>query len=241
MFDLLAPVGDFLRRTGIVAPVAVGAAGALGVAVARHNAAHAPVVVGIALAFAVAAAALRQRGAALAALGVASCAAFATPEGLGPLLVACGAVIAARPSSADRRVAAWPEVVDALVALPGVAGLAGVVAAEPSERAGVIAAASVMVLVGSWWRGPRHDAVAVTRPTPAAYLAVVAAVALVLAPEHLGRLGAMPAATRTAGRGAAAGLAVVAVVCVIEGVRQMRAAQAELARVSARRRISTTR
>jgi hypothetical protein len=219
---LLARLSDLLGRTGFVRPAAVAGLGAAGVTVARHNTEHAPVVVFGAVAAVVIATALRERGAAVAALGAAATAAFTTPSGLGPLLVATGVVIAARPALVNRRVAQWPEIVDAVIALPAAAGLAGVAAAQPSERGGVVAAAAGLFLLTTWWRGPRHDA-RPPRVALASYAGAIGAIVVTLAPDRVDALGPLPAATVTAERGVAAGLGVFAVVWVIDGVRALRA------------------
>jgi len=200
----------------------VGGLGALGIVVARDSVNNAPVVVGLAVAAAVIGVALRERGFAVAALGVAATAAFATPAGLGPMLVATGAVIGARPELVDRRVAEWPEIVHAAIALPGLAGLAGVVAAQPSQRGVVVGAAAGVLAVATWWRGPRHASLSSTRPSVAAFLGLPAAAGITLAPDRLDALGALPAATINAGRGAAAAVGVFAVTCLIQAVHTQR-------------------
>lgn len=210
-----------LRRIGFVRPVVVGGVGVLGVIVARHNTEHAPVVVFVAVAAVVVATVLRERGLAVAALGVGATAAFVVPAGLGPLLVAAGIVISARPALVERRLAHWPEVVDALVGLPALAGIASAAASQPSTRGAYVAGATGVLVVGTWWRGPRHGHPP-SVPTWASYLGAVAAIALVLAPERLTFLGALPGAVATTGRGLAAALAVFGLVCLIEVIRARR-------------------
>jgi hypothetical protein len=56
----------------------------------------------------------------------------------------------------------------------------------------------------------------------ASYLGAAAAIALVLAPERLTFLGALPSAVATTGRGLAAALAVFGMVCLIEVIRARR-------------------
>lgn len=214
-----------LRRIALIRPAAVAAVGGLGVVIARHNAEHAPVVVFTAVAVVVVATVLRERGLAVAALGVGATAAFAAPAGLGPLLVATGVVIGARPSLVDRRLAHWPEIVDASVGLPAVAGLASVAAAQPSTRGAFIAGAAAVLVVGTWWRGPRHGH-APGPATIASYLGAAGGVAIALAPARLTFLGELPTAVDTAGRGLAAAVAVFAVVCLIEVVRSRRSVAA---------------
>ncbi len=210
-----------LRRIALIRPVAIAAFGGLGVVIARHNTEHAPVVVFTAVAMVVVATVLRERGLAVASLGVGATAAFAAPAGLGPLLVAAGVVIGARPSLVDRRLAHWPEIVDAIVGLPAVAGLASVAAAQPSTRGAFVAGAAAVLLVGTWWRGPRHVHTP-GPPTVASYLGVAAGVGIALAPARLTFLGELPPEVDTAGRGLAAGVAVFAVICLIEVVRSRR-------------------
>ncbi len=72
MFVLIARAARVLYASGLMRPLAVGAAGWVGVVVARDNDLRAPAVVGAALAVATIATALRERGAALAAIGVAA-------------------------------------------------------------------------------------------------------------------------------------------------------------------------
>lgn len=211
-----------LARSGALAPVAAGGLGAIGVWVARENIDGAPVVVFVALAVAVACVAFRQRGPALAALGVGASAAFATPAGLGPLLVATGCVIAAQPSAIDARLSRWPELFDALIAVPAVAGLASVVAAQPSERGLAVGAGAGALAVVSWWRGPRHGEHEPDHETVVSYLGAVGAVLMAFAPELFEILGVLPDATITAGRGLAAGLAVFTITLVARQVGTLR-------------------
>ncbi|MBA2610204.1 MAG: hypothetical protein H0U92_14805, partial [Actinobacteria bacterium] len=109
-----------LRRIGLVRPGLIGGLGAVGVEFARHHTSNAPAVVFAAVTVVMVGAALRERGWAVAALGVGATAAFATPSGMGPLLVATGVVMGARPALVDTRIAQWPEIIDAVVALPAV-------------------------------------------------------------------------------------------------------------------------
>jgi hypothetical protein len=223
VFDLLERLADAIRATRLLRPATVAFAGAFGVAIARDSVDSAPNIVCACVVVVVVATAYRERGLAVAALGVAATAAFATPAGLGPLLVATGVVIAAHPSTVDRRLAPWPEVVDGLIAVPAFAGLASVAAAQPSQRGAVVAAAATAFLVGTWWRGPRHRVGRPHADTVASYLGALGAAALLLAPDQLDFLGALPSAVATAGRGIAGGLAIVAVACLVQEVRDLRA------------------
>lgn len=223
MFEALERLADLIRSTRIIRPGLVALAGVIGITVARDNVDNAPLVLCVVLAAAMVATFFRERGAAVAAIGVAATAAFATPAGLGPLLVATGVVLAAHPATVDRRLAAWPEIVDGLLAVPGFAGLASVAAAQPSQRGAVLAAASLVFLVGTWWRGPRHADTYGHRDSVASYLGALGGVALLLGAEQFDFLGDLPSAVTTAGRGLAAGLAVFGVACLVQAVREDRA------------------
>ena len=220
MFDLIGRLADAIRATRLTRPALVALFGSFGVSVARDNTDNAPSVVCVAV-FAIASATIyRERGAAVAALGVAATAAFATPAGLGPLLVATGVVVAAHPSTVDWRLAEWPEVVDGLIAAPAFAGLASVAAAQPGQRGAVVAAAAVAFLVGTWWRGPRHGEARAHADSVASYLGALGGAALVFVPGQFDVLGVLPTAVETAGRGLAAGLAVFAVGCLVQELRE---------------------
>jgi apolipoprotein N-acyltransferase len=157
---------------------------------------------------------------------VGAAAAFASPPGLGPLLVAAGAVIAAEPASVDARLARWPEVFDGLIALPALAGLASVAAAQPSERGLAVGAGAGVLAVVSWWRGPRHGDHEPRQETVIAYLGAIVGILLAFAPELFSVLGVLPAATVQAGRGLASGLAVFALATVLRQVGTLRANRA---------------
>lgn len=204
-----------LARSGAIAPIAAGGLGGIGVWAARQNVDYAPAIVFVALAVAVAATALRQRGIALAAIGVGAAAAFPSPPGLGPLLVATGAVVATAPSAIDTRLARWPELFDGLIAVPALAGLASVAAAQPSERGLAVTVGAGVLAVFSWWRGPRHDLHEPDHETVVAYLGAVGGLLLAFAPELFEVFGVLPDATVTAGRGLAAGLAVFVIALVL--------------------------
>lgn len=211
-----------LLATGIVGPVVAGLGGGLGVWAARGNVDSAPVVVAVALVLAALAAYARWRGVALAALGVGAAAAFASPAGLGPLLVATGVIVAAAPAAIDRRVSHWPDLVDGLVALPALAGLASVVAAQPSERGLAVGFGAAVLSAGSWWRGPRRGVAEPQDETVVSYLGAVGGLMLVFAPGLFDVLGVLPDATRTAGRGLAAGIGVFALALLLPEVWTLR-------------------
>jgi hypothetical protein len=215
--------------------VSVGALGALGVTIARHNLEQGPLIVGIAAALALAAALARERGAAVAALGVGAAGAFAGPDAIGPLLVAVGVAIACDVAAVDRRLGPWHDVIDATVALPALAGLAATVAAQPSHRGVVLGAAAGAALLCSAWRGvarqPQPRSVMVE---PAIGLA--AAFVLALAPERVDAFGELPSATVQSARSVAAGVAVFALVALAEVIRADRAAPTRT-KTAAQRRV----
>lgn len=223
-----------LAERVLVAPlsraVVVAALGALGVAAARHYLTQAPAIVGAAGAVAVVAVIVREQGAAVAALGVGAAAAFVSPDGLGPLLVVSGVVVACDVGAADRRLAPWRHVVDAVIVLPAFAGLAGTVAAQPSHRGVALGIASGVVVAGSAWFGRTgrvETQKARERATTSSAVSVgggLAAFVVTLAPDRLGALGDLPAPTVQAARSVTAGLAVFALVVVIAALRAERGA-----------------
>ena len=215
-----------LLASGTVAPVVAGALGAAGVWAARNNVDAAPLVVFVALAVAAACVVLRQRGLAITALGVGTAAAFPSPSGLGPLLVVTGVIIATQPSAIDRRFARWPELIDALIALPALAGLANVVSAQPSERGLAVGVGAGALAILSWWRGPRHGVHEPLDETVTAYVGAVGGLLLAFAPSLFSVLGVLPEATTQAGEGLAAGLAVFVLLLVARTVRTNRPTQA---------------
>jgi hypothetical protein len=190
-------------------PFVVAALGAGGVAIARHNPTPAPAIVGVAAALALVAVLFRERGGAVAALGVGAAAAFVSPDGLGPLLVATGVVLACGIAEADAPLARWRDEIDALVALPALAGLAATVAAQPSNRGLVVAVTAAAAVAGSAWRG-RADGDATL-----ATVGGLAAFVLMIAPDQLDFFGDLPPATAHGARSVASGLAVFALVAVI--------------------------
>ncbi|MDP1794634.1 MAG: hypothetical protein Q8K63_10920 [Acidimicrobiales bacterium] len=211
-----------LLATGVVAPVLAGVGGGVGVWAGRQNVDAAPAIVGATLLVAAAAVLLRQRGIAIAALGVGAAAAFASPAGLGPLLVATGVIVAAVPAAIDRRLARWPELFDGLVCVPGFAGLASVVAAQPSERGVALGAGAGALALLSWWRGPRRGVAEPEHESVVSYLGATGAVLLIGAPELFDVLGVLPDTTTTTGRGLAAAIAVFAVALVLPQIWALR-------------------
>ncbi len=211
-----------LMATGTVAPVAAGGLGAIGVWAARNNPDAAPGIVFAALVVAVACSVLHQRGLAVAALGVGAAAAFPSPAGLGPLMVATGAVIATEPTAIDLRLARWPEVIDGLIALPALAGLASVVAAQPSERGLAVGIGTGVLTAVSWWRGPRHGVYEPIDETVVAYLGVVGGSMLAFAPSLFSVFGVLPGASVQAGQGLAAALAVFVLALVVRQLGALR-------------------
>jgi hypothetical protein len=229
---LFDPLWRAIRVARVLRPTLIGVAGWIGVVVARHNVTNAPVVVGIALATAAIAVALRERGAALAAIGVAVASAFVATDGLGPFIVVTGVALATTPAYAHRVLAPWADVIDGLIALPALAGLATVVASEPSQRGAVVGAVAGGVLIASWLRPPLPRA----RPAFASFLGLIGGVAIAMAPQVWDRLGQLPASTEAAGRGLAAAIAVFAIVGVAEAVWRPRNAAAARGRHVTRRR-----
>ena len=212
-----------LVRSGALAPIAAAVLGGAGVWAARNNIDGAPTVVFVALAVAVGCVVLRQRGLAVAALGVGAAAAFPTPPGLGPLLVATGTIIASQPAASDSRLSRWPEVLDALVAVPALAGLASVASAQPGERGLAVGVGAGVLGAVSWWRGPRHGVHEPDHETVVSYLGLIGVALMAFAPELFAVLGVLPDASITAGRGLAAGLAVFVLTLVTQQVlRQFR-------------------
>lgn len=223
--DVIERLGELIRSTRVIRPFLVALAGWVGVAVARDNIDNAPSIVCVAICALLVATYFQERGAAVAALGVGATAAFATPAGLGPLLVATGVVLAAHPSTVDRRLARWPEIVDALIAAPALAGFASIAAAQPSQRGAAISAAAVALLVGTWWRGPRNDFGRTHRDAVASYLGALFGAALILIPGQFDVLGTLPSATVTAGQGLTAALAVFGIACLVQELREERPAR----------------
>jgi hypothetical protein len=206
----------------LLRPVAVGVLGAAGVALARHNLERGPAIVGIAAGVALLCVLTRERGAAVAAIGIGAAGAFAAPDGIGPLLVAAGIVIACDVAAVDRRLDAWHDVLDAAIALPGLAGLAGTVAAQPSHRGVALGVAAGVAVLGTAWRGvARQPAPHGLMLEPA--VGLLAACVVALAPERIAALGDLPSATVQASRSIAAGFAVFALVAAVDAIRAERA------------------
>lgn len=202
--------------------VLVGALGTLGVAFAHRNADSAPAIVAVTSAVAVAAALLRLRGLSVGALGVGAAAAFVSPDGLGPLLVVTGSLVACDVGRGDLRLAPWRDAIDGLIALPAFAGLAATAAAQPSARGMVVAVAAGLAVVLVVWRGPHPITDSVLAPVVST-LGALGAAAVAIAPERLTRLGELPTATVQAGRSVAAGVALFGLVVVGLTARSLRA------------------
>jgi hypothetical protein len=217
--------GERSAAVRVVLPVIVGGLGALGVAFARSLTSDAPAIVGIAAAVAVAAGALRVPSLGVAALGVGAAAAFVSPDGLAPLLVATGTVLACDVASADVRLSAWGDVVDGCIAVPALAGLAATAAAQPSQRAVVIAAAAGAAVLLSVWRAGSAERWRRASSLLVPSLGAVSGVAVAFAPDRLPHLGELPAATVAASRSLASGLAAFAIVVLLYAVRAERAAR----------------
>jgi hypothetical protein len=205
----------------VLRPIAAGVVGAVGVAIARHNPTQGPVFVGVAAALVLLCLLVRERGGALAALGIGAAGAFGAPDGLGPLLVAAGVLVACDVAGVDRRLREWRDVIDATIALPAVAGLAGTVAAQPSHRGvalGVVAAAAV---TGSAWR-PQAG------PRPAADLALLSGLGLLggfvvaFAPDRVEAFGDLPTASVQAARSATAAFGVFVLALLIGALQAER-------------------
>ncbi|HVV35067.1 MAG TPA: hypothetical protein VHC63_00575 [Acidimicrobiales bacterium] len=211
----MASLSERVGATRLLLPLVVGAAGSAGVAVAHHNPDKGPAVVAVASLVAVVAAVFDERGVAVAALGVGAAGAFPVPAGLAPLLVATGTIVSTEIGLVARGLARWRVLLDALVCVPAAAGLAGTVAAQPSERGEVLAGAAVVALAATLWRN-RTVPLVVTAGSPVAYLGAVAAVALALAPDRIHALGDLPPATITAARSLAAGLGVFVLAVVAD-------------------------
>lgn len=198
-------------------PLLAAVVASAGVSLARHNPDKGAGIVAVAVTVAVVAALLGERGVALAAIGVGAAASFPAPDGIGPLLVLTGVVLTGDVGKVDRRLARWRYVVDGVVSVPALAGLAATIAAQPSQRAVALGAAAAAGIAVTMWRNRSFVAPRLA-VSPVSYLAALAAVAVVLAPDRLHALGDLPAATITAARSVAAGLAVFALAVVADAL-----------------------
>ncbi|HUR78879.1 MAG TPA: hypothetical protein VMZ22_13100 [Acidimicrobiales bacterium] len=214
----------------ILRPVLIAALGALGVTIARHNLTDGPLIVGVAAALAVSCAFFGERGAALGALGIGAAGAFAAPDGIGPLLVLTGVVVACDAAAVDRRLATWRDVIDAAIALPALAGLAGTVAAQPSARAMALGAASAVVVGVAVWR--RRPATRAAGLLVMPGLGCLGAFVVALAPDQLSALGDLPTATVQGARSLAAGFAVFVLALLVGVVQAERAGNTKAAPVT---------
>jgi hypothetical protein len=203
--------------TRLLLPLVVAVVASAGVSLARHNPDKGAAIVAIAVGVALVAAVFGERGAALAAIGVGAAASFAAPDGIGPLLVVTGVIVAGDIGTISRASVRWRYVIDAVVCLPALAGLAGTIGAQPSQRAVALGASAAAGIAITMWRN-RSFVGARVAVSPVSYLAAVAALVVVLAPDRLPNLGDLPAATVTAARSVAAGLAVFALAVVADVV-----------------------
>jgi hypothetical protein len=211
----LASLSERVSVTRVLLPLVVAVVASAGIALARHNPDQGAGIVAVAAVVALVCAVLGERGAAIAAIGVGAAASFPAPDGLGPLLAVTGVVITGDIGLVDRHLVRWRYLIDALVCLPALGGLAGTIAAQPSQRAVALGAASGLAIAVTLWRNrtvkrPRFAA------SPISYIAALAAIVVVLAPDRLTGLGDLPPATITAARSLAAGLAVFALVVVAD-------------------------
>ena len=201
--------------TRVLLPLVVAVVGSIGVSFARNNPEQGAGVVTIAAIVAVGAAVFGERGAALAAIGVGAAASFVEPNGLGPLLVLTGVIVAGDVGTVDRRVARWRYVLDALIALPALAGLAASIAAQPSHRAVALGASAAAGIAITMWRNRSFVALRYAA-SPVAYAAAAGAIAVMLVPDRLTTLGDMPRATVTAAHSVAAALAIFVLAAVVD-------------------------
>jgi hypothetical protein len=114
----------------------------------------------------------------------------------------------------DPHLARWRYVIDGVVCVPALGGLAATIAAQPSHRAvalGVVTAGAILITM---WRNRAF--VTARAVSPASYVAAAAALVVVLAPDRITALGDLPPATVTAARSVAAGLAVFVLAVVLD-------------------------
>jgi hypothetical protein len=201
--------------TRVLLPLGVAVVASAGVGMARHNPDRGAAVVAVVVAVAVACALLGERGAALAAIGVGAAASFPAPDGLGPLLVLTGVVVSGDIGLVDAHLVRWRYLIDAVVCVPALGGLAGTIAAQPSVRADALGAAAALGIGITLWRNraARKRRYAVS---PVSYLAAAGALIVVLAPDRITALGDLPPATVTAARSVASALAVFALAVVLD-------------------------
>jgi hypothetical protein len=213
----LASLSVRVGVTRVLLPLVVAVIASAGVSLARHNPDMGAGIVAVVATVAVACALIGERGAALAAIGVGAAASFPVPGGLAPLLVLTGVIVTGDIGLVDRRVARWRYVLDAIVSLPALGGLAATIAAQPSHRAVALGGAAAAGVGITLWRN-RTTSTARYAGSPVSFLAAAAAVVVVLVPDRLRALGAMPPATVTAARSVAAGLAVFVLALVVDAL-----------------------
>jgi hypothetical protein len=211
----LASLSDRFGITRALLPLVVGVVASAGVSLARHNPDKGAAIVAAAAAVAVLAAVFGERGVAVAAIGVGAAASFPAPDGIGPLLVLTGVILTGDVGKVDGRLARWRYVIDAVVSVPALAGLAATIAAQPSQRAVALGASAAAGIAVTMWRNRSFDDPRLA-VSPVSYLAALGAVAVALAPDRLSALGDLPAATATAARSVAAGLAVFGLAVVAD-------------------------
>jgi hypothetical protein len=211
----LASLSDRVGITRALLPLVVAVVGSAGVAMARHSPANGAAIAAAGAAGAVICAAIGERGAAVAAIGLGAAASFPAPDGLGPLLVLTGVIVTGDIGLVDRRLMRWRYLIDALVCLPALGGLAGTIAAQPSHRAVALGTAGAVAIAVTLWRN-RTPTTARNAGSPLSYLAAMAAIVVVLAPERISALGDLPPATVTAARSVSGGFAVFVLAVLLD-------------------------
>jgi hypothetical protein len=211
----LASLPERVSFTRVLSPLIVAVIASGAVSFAHNNPDSGAGTVAVAVVVALIAAVFGERGAAIAAIGVGAAASFPEPNGLGPRLVLTGVGVAGEIGTIDRRVVRWRYVIDALVSLPALAGLAGTIAAQPSQRAVALGVATAAATAVTMWRN-RSFVVRRYAVSPVAYAAAAGAVAVMLVPDRLSALGDVPRATITAAHSVAAALGVFVLAVVAD-------------------------
>jgi hypothetical protein len=209
--------------TQLLRPLAAGVIGAVGVAIARDDLTRGPWFVAAAAVLVLLCVLVRERGVALAALGIGAAGAFGTPDGLGPLFVVAGVVVACEVAAIDGRLGEWRDVIDAAIALPALAGLAATVAAQPSQRGIVLGAVAAAAVGGAALRPPS------ARPRSGDLLLLSAfgalgAFVVALGPDRVPALGDVPTATAQAARSLSYAFAVFVLVQLVGALQAERRA-----------------
>ena len=211
----MASLSDRIGVTRVFLPLIVAVVASAGVGMARHNPDRGAGIVAVSVGVALACALVGERGAALAAIGVGAAASFPAPDGLGPLLVLTGVVVTGDIGLVARPLARWRYLVDALVCLPALGGLAGTIAAQPSQRGVALGAAAAGAIAITLWRN-RAGVTARASGSPVSYLAAAAATVVMLVPDRVTALGDLPVASVTAARSVAAALAVFVLAVLLD-------------------------